>query len=94
MLSFFSTFSRGWEFIAGSFLAYVEIKQKKFEYKYSNLLSTLGLILIIFSIFFFNNNTFHPSYITLIPIIGAVLVILYPNPKTLVNKILSSFVEF
>ena len=92
MLSFFSTFSRAWEFIAGSFLAYIEIKQKKFKYKDSNFLSILGLILIVFSIFFFNNNTFHPSYITIMPILGAVLIILSPNPKTLVNKILSSFI--
>lgn len=92
MLSFFSTFSRAWEFIAGSFLAYIEIKQKKFKYKDSNFLSILGLILIVCSIFFFNNNTFHPSYITIMPILGAVLIILSPNPKTLVNKILSSFI--
>ena len=92
MLSFFSTFSRAWEFIAGSFLAYIEIKQKKLKYEDSNFLSILGLILIVCSIFFFNNNTFHPSYITIMPILGAVLIILSPNPKTLVNKILSSFI--
>ena len=91
-LSFFSTISRMWEFLAGSFLALYEMKNKIFKNRYENILSLLGLTLIIFSFFFFNNNTFHPSYLTLIPVLGAVLIIISSNPTTIVNKILSSFI--
>ena len=91
-LSFFSTISRMWEFLAGSFLALYETKNKIFKNRYENILSLLGLTLIIFSFIFFNNNTFHPSYLTLVPIMGAVLIIISSDPKTFVNKILSSFI--
>ena len=91
-LSFFSTISRIWEFLAGSFLALRETKNKIFKNRYENILSFSGLTLIILSFIFFNNNTFHPSYLTLVPIIGAVLVIISSDPKTFVNKILSSFI--
>jgi len=48
------------------------------------------MILIIFSILFFNLHTPHPGYLTIIPIAGAALVISYSSPKDLVGKFLGS----
>ena len=92
VFSFFSTFSRGWEFIAGSFLAYKETKNKKFNLINSNYSSFLGLLLILFSLFYFNNNTIHPSIFTLIPIFGTVLIIGSTDSNNFINKILSNFI--
>ena len=92
IFSFFSTLSRVWEFIAGSLLAYIEIRNKKFQLINKNLYSFLGIFLIFFSLFYFDNNSIHPSFLTLIPISGALLVIASSNSNNLVNKILSSFI--
>ena len=50
----------------------------------------LGLAMIAYSIVFFNNQTPHPSFITLLPTLGTALIILYSANKTdLVGKVLS-----
>ena len=41
-------------------------------------------------LFYFNDKLYHPSFITLIPVIGVSFVILFSNKDTLTNKILSS----
>ena len=92
IFSFFSTFSRVWEFVAGSLLAYLQIKKKILKFENENFFSFLGLVLIFLSIFYFNNNTSHPSYFTLIPIVGTILIIASSGSNNFVNKILSSFV--
>ena len=55
--------TRGWELLAGSIIAYFEIiKGKRSENKILNLvLPSLGLLLIVHSILFFNDKIFHPS---------------------------------
>ena len=64
---FFGT--RIWEFGFGFFLAFKEIKRKNKYFFY------LGLVLIFYSLFFFQNNNTHPSYLTLIPVLGSYLYI-------------------
>ena len=89
-LSFFSSFSRGWELLAGSLIAYSEINNKRVRIPFENFLPFIGLCLIFYSFFFFNNNTIHPSLITLIPIIGVSLIIYYSNSGEYAYKILSN----
>ena len=88
-LGFYSNFSRMWEILFGSILAILEIKEKKIYFKFEKILPTFGLLLIIFSLFYFDNNTIHPSFLTLIPIIGVFLIIHFINSNNLIFKILT-----
>ena len=89
--SFFSTFSRGWEFLVGSFLAYFQINKEKINYKNHNLFSFFGLFLILFSFFYFDSNTIHPSIKTLVPISGVFLIIFFSNSKNYITRFLSNY---
>ena len=84
--------TRGWELLAGSILAYFEIS-KGFRSKFSKLnliFPSIGLLLIIHSIIFFNDKMLHPSFYTISPIIGACLVIWFSNKNEITTKILST----
>ena len=48
-----------------------------------------GLALIIASILLFSENTQHPSYLTMIPVLGTLLVLLYAKEGTVVAQLLS-----
>ena len=97
-LNFYSSTSRLFEFSFGSLLSYLELNNKKkilYNYKFYPLLNQicpiLGIILIIYSILFFDfGKIFHPSFITLIPLTGVGLVIWFSKKGELVTKILSS----
>ncbi|MEL0244022.1 MAG: acyltransferase family protein, partial [Gammaproteobacteria bacterium] len=90
-LNFYLPFSRFWELAIGSILAYREL-----HYKYSNngfaskSLPIFGLYLIVYSILFFDAKTPHPSFHTLIPIIGVALIIGFASKDELVGKLLAS----
>jgi len=89
--AFFLLPTRGWELLMGSLIAfYVHEKSHDPNIKVSQTLSLLGLLLIIYSILYFNNDTPAPSLFTLIPTIGTSLLILYAIPGTAVSKIFSS----
>ena len=89
-LNFYFTFSRVWELALGAICAYMIIyKNLSFSILIKNLFSIAGIVLIVFSIFFFNRQTVFPSFYTLVPTIGSALIILFASKETLVNKILS-----
>ena len=73
--SFYSNFSRLWELLFGSLLAILEIKNKKINFKYEKFLPIIGFFLIISSYIYFDKNTIHPSYPTLVPIFGTFMII-------------------
>tara|TARA_B110000259_G_C14016553_1_gene401529 strand:- start:695 stop:2704 length:2010 start_codon:yes stop_codon:yes gene_type:complete len=90
-LNFYFLPTRIWEFSIGSILAYIEIKR---GYRSNNLfvnqiMSLIGLVLIIFSIFFINDYFLYPSLFTLAPLTGISLIIWFSNKNELVCKILS-----
>ena len=91
-VSFYFLYTRMWELLAGSILAYFEInKGQRSKFKVLNLiLPTIGLILIAYSILFFNDKMFHPSFYTLIPIIGVCLIIWFSDNNEIITKILST----
>ncbi len=89
--NFYFIHARIFELIAGSILAYLEIN-KKYSKKYNfnqNIASSLGIILILLSILFFNDKMYHPSFYTLIPVIGVCLVIFFAKEENIIKKILS-----
>ena len=89
-LNFYFTFSRAWELALGAICAYIIIyKNLSFSILIKNQFSIIGIVLIVFSIFFFNRQTVFPSLYTLVPTVGTALIILFATKETLVNKILS-----
>ena len=79
--SFYMLPTRGWELLAGALLAHLEvINQKRLIYKKINqFMPIIGIILILYSIFFFHDRILHPSFLTLIPVIGVSLIICFAN---------------
>ncbi len=91
-VSFYFLFTRMWELLAGSILAYFETKfgrinkQKIFQI----IFPFLGLILILHSFFYFDDDTLHPSFFTISPIVGVCLIIWFSDKSELITKILST----
>ncbi|NCN26250.1 acyltransferase [bacterium] len=85
---------RGWEILIGALLACFEVywpKQlKKINHSISNCLSFIGLVFIITSIFIFSPETPFPSFYTLLPTIGSVLILGFARPQTFAHYILRS----
>jgi peptidoglycan/LPS O-acetylase OafA/YrhL len=90
--NFYFIHTRMWELIAGSLLAYFETKLgNRSKYRTLNLiLPSVGLFLIGYSIIFFNDQMLHPSFYSLLPIIGVSLIIWFSDNDELVTKILST----
>ena len=84
--------TRGWELIAGSLLAIIEIKkEKRSDNKFLNkVLPVFGILLIFYSFFFYHDRIIHPSILTLLPIIGVSLIIWFCHKENFLTKILSS----
>jgi len=85
--------SRVWEILFGSLIAYFQVfKDKKFYLTiYSKLLILISLILIILFSFLANDQTYHPSFLTLIPVLSTVCLICFCEEKNFfVNKFLAS----
>ena len=91
-ISFYFLHTRMWELLAGSILAYIEVKQgHRNNSRILNLiLPKIGFLLIILTIIFFKLYFPHPSLFTLVPIIGACLIIWFSNEDELITRLLST----
>ncbi len=87
--------TRSWELCIGSIIGilytqypitYEKLLSRK---KVNETLSLLGFLMILISIFFFNEHTRHPSTFTLLPTLGTGLVILFSSQKVLIGRVLS-----
>jgi len=90
--SFYFLHTRMWELLAGSILAYFEIKQGyRSKYKKLNLiLPSIGLFLIILTIVFFKLHFPHPSLYSLPAILGVCFIIWFSNSNEIVTRLLST----
>ena len=84
--NFYLAPSRVWELLAGSICAFLQFNKTQ---KASNILSASGLILIVFAIFYYGEDTPFPSVYGLVPVVGTALIILYGSHDTWVAKLLS-----
>lgn len=84
--SFFLLPGRVWQLLLGGIIAIYLTNNKIIN---SNLLSLLGLAIIIFSLFF--NNHISDSYVlnSLLPSLGAFLILLFSGKKSITKRILS-----
>jgi peptidoglycan/LPS O-acetylase OafA/YrhL len=85
--NFYLAPTRAWELFSGSIAAFVV---QKYGVQKNNLLSLVGLVAIIFSIFFYDEATPFPSIYALVPVLGVVLLVLYANKETIAAKLLST----
>ena len=79
--NFYMIFSRAWEFLVGIFIAYNEKNFRKIKIKpiLNNLLIYTSFLIIFLSFLYFDQNTKHPSLMTLPVILATGLIILFFN---------------
>jgi len=90
--TFYFLHTRIWEFIAGSILAYIEIKngQRCINTKFNTFFPIIGLSLILYSLYFFNEGVHNLSYSLLSVVIGTCLFIWFTNKNDIIKKIFST----
>ena len=90
--TFFLLPTRGWEILLGSFIAffYNRFRDIKINFLLSQVMSLVGFLCIVFSIFIFDKQTPFPSFYALVPTLGATLVIAFTVPKTFVYRVLGN----
>ena len=93
--SFYQLPFRGFELLIGSLLSYFELNNGGGSRKSYSILNqicpSLGIVLILYSFLSFNfTKILHPSFITLIPLIGVSLIIWFSKKGELIAEILSS----
>ena len=79
-INFYMTFSRMWELLAGSLIAYIHLFPDKLKSLKKNLFVNtikttiyfIGLFFLFLSIFYFQDELNHPSHRTLLVVIGHV----------------------
>lgn len=85
--SFYLPFSRSWELLAGSLICFVAIKKSG-----SRIISSVpvfGLAMMLAPMFIFDDQQVHPGYITLVPVLGCVLFVMYAPHNQVLSRALS-----
>lgn len=91
LLHFYSPINRAWEFAAGSLLALFGSQIENLPRKYRNWCGTLGFVLIMYSAFSISESRAWPSFETVLPVLGTVLLILSsPASRSRVSNVLAS----
>ncbi|WP_135505444.1 acyltransferase family protein [Roseovarius aestuariivivens] len=84
--NFFFTFSRFWELLAGSLCAVWLYRR---DMRPNEVLAGFGLALIVYAILAFDALVPFPSLYALVPVVGAMLIILFAGPSTVTARVLS-----
>ncbi|HEY9280780.1 MAG TPA: acyltransferase family protein [Eoetvoesiella sp.] len=85
--------TRVWELLAGVFAAFYLSRASHQHERASaadGALGLLGLVLIAIAVFFFDDDVKHPGFTTLVPVVGALLIILFATPQNLAGKLLGN----
>lgn len=89
-LNFYLLPSRIWELLAGVLVAH-GLRRGPPVVPWAHFkLANLGLFLIIVPAFLFSQSTLHPSYPTILPVFGTVLLILFARPDEGIGRVLAS----
>ena len=86
--NFYMIITRAREIMSGGLIALVHSENEK-KIRSNSILSFIGLFLIIFSFYYFDDPNKHPSYLTVIPVIGCCLIIHNNNSTNFIGKLLS-----
>jgi hypothetical protein len=80
---------RAWELASGALLAKFELGRDRTKYSVtSSVMPAIGVFMILHAALFFDHTTHHPSFITLLPVVGAMIFIWYSRPDELVTDVL------
>jgi len=86
-INFYFFPTRAWELIAGAILAvglpFVQSKMVR------EILSFSGILMIFYSVIFYNEKINFPGYSALLPVFGSVLLIYTGKEKTFISKLLA-----
>lgn len=84
--------TRGWELLVGVFAAFFLVEKSDLIIPNSvkNILSIIGLVFILYAVFFYDKSIPFPSLYTLVPTFGTALIILCASPINYVGKVLSN----
>jgi peptidoglycan/LPS O-acetylase OafA/YrhL len=94
--NFFLLPTRGWELAIGAGIAFYFLYRKQtirtlLSHKFiGEVLGLVGLLMIGYAVFTFDQTVPFPSGYALIPTIGAALIILFSSPETLVGRLLGT----
>jgi peptidoglycan/LPS O-acetylase OafA/YrhL len=85
--------TRGWELLIGALIALFhfvrpELKISPAEPAVAEFAGFVGIALIAYSVFVFDNNTPFPSVYALVPTLGTAILIMFATPNTLVGRLL------
>lgn len=84
--NFYLAPTRAWELLAGSICALWHVSKPQ---RSNGPLATLGIALIIVSIFAYDETTPFPSVYALVPVVGTALILLFAASDTMTGKMLS-----
>ena len=89
--NFYMLPARVWELLVGALIAKNEkyISNLKIN-TYSNLLCSIGIFFVFTSFLIFDKNIKHPSFYTLLPVIGAGILIMFLKSSKIFKTIFSS----
>lgn len=91
--NFFLLPTRGWELLAGCALAVYEANQgaaKTSGRAIEQSAGVLGLVLLVFPVFLYDNTTSFPGLSAIPPVVGSLLVIHFARGRTIVGKVLAA----
>ncbi|MBX5312361.1 acyltransferase [Rhizobium sp. NLR11b] len=86
--AFYSPLTRAWELLAGTLLAYYEVRRGR--PRPQPLLAAAGLILVVGSLILFEKGTVHPGRVTVIPVLGTCLVLAFASRENAIGRLLAS----
>jgi peptidoglycan/LPS O-acetylase OafA/YrhL len=89
-LNFYTLPTRAWEILMGTLVSYSEYKRKKSKTTFANeLLVLIGLLIVVLSFVFYDESVRHPTFRSLYPVIGVLLILYFANPEVKIVKFLS-----
>jgi len=88
--NFYLIFSRAWELFFGSLIAFINLQSLSMQKWKKEAIGLSGLLLILYSIVFFDKHTPFPSFYTLIPVLGTCAIIIFSDSASYLGRFLSN----
>ena len=92
-LNFFFSPSRAWELLAGAFVALhgrAWLAGRLGGHAGRELLSTLGLLLVLVPVFLYDRHTVFPGHLAIPPVLGSALILCFCTADTRLGRLLAS----
>lgn len=86
---FYLPTGRAWELLVGCILAFSPKMLDRLPLIVRDAVAAIGLAMIGYAVVFYSGETPYPGFSTLIPVIGAALIILGANNEGIINKLLT-----